>query len=55
VLGTTVGTNTLAVTLPATFAAPSTLTIYGEVPDSAANQLVAAGTYTDTVLATLAF
>jgi len=55
VLGTTVGTNTLTVTLPATFAAPSTLTIYGEVPDTAANQLVAAGTYTDTVLATLAF
>jgi spore coat protein U-like protein len=39
----------------ATFAAPLTLTIYGQVQDIVANQALAAGTYLDTVTATLTF
>jgi spore coat protein U-like protein len=35
------------------FATPISLTIYGQVPDSAANKLAPAGTYTDTILVVL--
>jgi len=48
------GATTLSAT-GATFAIPATLTIYGQVQDIAANQGLPAGTYLDTVTATLTF
>jgi spore coat protein U-like protein len=54
--GNTVGTNTVPGT-GAGFGAGNVvaLTVYGQVPDSAANQGVPAGNYTDTVLVTVTF
>jgi spore coat protein U-like protein len=37
------------------FAAPITLTVYGEVPDSATNQAAVPGTYNDTIVVVLTY
>ncbi len=36
-------------------AVPSTITVYGKLPDSAANQAVPAGSYTDTITVSVAY
>ena len=52
VWGPTIGTNTVTGTGTGILATPQTLTVYGQIP---ANQLVPAGTYNDTVTATITF
>ena len=52
--GTTVGTNTVAGT-GAGMGTAVTQTVYGQVVDSAANQAVPPGTYTDTITVNVAY
>lgn len=50
------GSSNLPVTIPSTaFTTPVTVTVYGQLLDSAANQTAAAGSYSDTVTATLTY
>jgi spore coat protein U-like protein len=56
--GSILGNGTTGVTVAvtgSTIAAPKAVPVYITVPDNATNQVLAAGTYTDTVVATLTF
>jgi spore coat protein U-like protein len=49
------GTTQIVSGTAAGFATPITLTVYGELPDSAANQTAVPGNYTDTILVVLTY
>jgi spore coat protein U-like protein len=49
------GTTQIVSGNAAGFATPITLTVYGELPDSAANQVAVPGNYSDTILVVLTY